>query len=69
MKKVELNATLQGPLATLTVDMIYLNPKADNPIEVTYEFPVEKEIVLSKLIVEIEDKTVKTVVIDKQKAE
>lgn len=45
--------------------MTYVNPKDDQPIEVTYEFPIEKDIVLSQLVVQIEDKVVRTVVIDK----
>ena len=55
LKAVEVKATLEGALATIDFDMTYINPN-EIPIECTYEFPLEEDTLLSKLIISIEDK-------------
>ena len=50
LKDVTINAVLEGPLATIDFVMTYINP-GENPIEATYEFPLDEETILSSLTV------------------
>jgi hypothetical protein len=68
LKEVKVHATLDGALATIDFDMTYTNP-SDDPIETTYEFPLEADTVLSSLTFKIGDKVIETVVLEKEKAE
>ena len=68
LKEVKVHATLEGALATIDFNMTYTNP-SDNPIETTYEFPLEADTVLSSLTFKIGDKEVNTVVSAADKAE
>jgi Ca-activated chloride channel family protein len=68
LKAVEVHATLEGALATIDFHMTYTNP-SENPIETTYEFPLEADTVLSRLTFKIGEKVVNTVVKEKEKAE
>jgi len=47
--------------------MTYVNTN-ENPIECTYEFPLEEETLLSKLIISIEDKEIEALVLEKEEA-
>ena len=67
LKKVEVKATLEGALASVDFNMTYVNP-GDKPIECTYEFPLESETLLSKLIAYVEDKVIETKVQQKEQA-
>ena len=67
LKDVKVNATLEASLATVDFDMIYINP-SENPIECTYEFPLEAETVLSKLTVYLGEKVIEALVLDKEEA-
>jgi hypothetical protein len=48
--------------------MTYTNP-SDNPIECTYEFPLEAETLLSKLTIYVDDKVIEALVLEKEEAE
>ena len=58
LKSVEIKAVLEGCIATINVEMVYLNPREHNPIECSYELPLEKRTLVSKLEVQIEDKII-----------
>jgi len=47
--------------------MTYVNTN-ENPIECTYEFPLEEDTLLSKLIISIEDREIKALVLEKEEA-
>ena len=67
LKGIEINATLEGALATVNFDMTYSNP-SDRPIECVYEYPLEEETIFSKLVVSIDDKVIEGKVQEKEKA-
>lgn len=52
----------------MDIALTYVNPSDDNPIEATYEFPLEKHTVLSKLTATIGGKTVVAKVQAKEEA-
>ena len=65
LKAVAIVGRLDGPIATLDIQMTYVNQSADNPIECTYEFPFDKETVVSDMIAKIGDREVVATVKDK----
>lgn len=67
-KSVSINGTLEGPISTLDIDLVYLNPDPTNPIECSYEFPLDKDTIFAKLICKIEDKQVEATVKSKETA-
>ena len=64
LQKVDLKATIQGPIAYLSVEMLYKNT-SKSPIEVTYEFPLGNDLVLTNLEVKVDDKVISTEVVGK----
>ena len=68
LRSVEIKATLEGSLANVDFDMTYMNP-SDNPIECTYEFPLEADTLLTKLVIYTEDKQIEAMVLEKGTAE
>ena len=59
LRAVSIEATLEGAFATVNFDTTYINPGED-PIETTYEFPLNDETILSSLTVSIDDKVIET---------
>ena len=47
LKRVLIETKLEGALATIDFELIYVNPSKESPIECTYEFPLEPETLLS----------------------
>ena len=64
LKDVVISATLEGGLATIDFSMTYTNPR-DNPVETTYEFPLDAETLLSDLTIYYNDQVIKAVVREK----
>ena len=52
----------------MSVDLTYFNPLQNKPIECVYELPIDQEIILTKLIIEINDKVIEANVTEKQDA-
>ena len=48
LKKVSVKAELRGPTAVTSVELTYVNPMEDNPLECTYVLPLDKATILSK---------------------
>ena len=67
LKGVQVEATLEGAIATVDFNMTYVNLN-ENPIECTYEFPLDKETLLSKLTIHIDDKVIEALVLEKEEA-
>ena len=47
---MEIKGKLEGGLAILDIDLVYLNEDETPPLECTYEFPIEEDTVLGKLV-------------------
>ena len=67
-KSVKINGVIEGPIATLDIDLTYINPHEDNPIECNYEFPLDKDTIFAKLVCKIENRQVEAEVKSKKKA-
>ena len=67
LKDVEVKATLEGSYAMVYFDIIYVNP-GKVPIECTYEFELEDQNFLSKLVISKGDKVILAEVMKKKKA-
>ena len=68
LKKVAIQGSLVGPIATLDIELIYANELFESPIECTYEFPLDKDTILSSFIAKIGDKEIEAKVKTKEKA-
>ena len=68
LKDVQIFATLEGSVAKVDYNMTYLNP-SENPIECTYEFPLEPETLVSSLKIYLDGKVIETLVLEKEEAE
>ena len=69
MSKVDIKSELRGATASTNVELTYTNPNAENALECTYVFPMEKTTLLAKFEAIIDDKTVETKVMRKEKAQ
>ena len=58
LQKVGIDVNIQGAFATVDLELIYLNPSTDTTLEACYEFPLEKNTLMAKLIAEIDGKTI-----------
>ena len=54
--------------AVLNVQLTYVNVGSDSPIECTFEFPLEKTSVISKLVAQIDDRVLEAKVKAKEDA-
>ena len=69
LKSVEIKAVLEGAIATVAVEMTYVNLREGNPIECTYEFPLQSRTLISQLKVQLGDKVIEAVVQAKEQAQ
>ena len=69
LTKVSIKSELRGAMATNAVELTYLNPYEDSPLECTYVFPLEKTTLLAKFEAQIDDKVVETKVMEQEKAQ
>ena len=67
LKDVSIVAHVNGVVATIEIQLKYQNLE-NNPIECTYEFPLEKQTLFTDFKATIEDKTIETIVTDKDEA-
>mmetsp|Transcript_30581 Transcript_30581/g.30025 ORF Transcript_30581/g.30025 Transcript_30581/m.30025 type:complete len:149 (+) Transcript_30581:65-511(+) len=67
LKYFSIEGVVKDSIGVVTLSQSYINWDS-NPIEVTYSFPMDKEIVVSDLIVEMDDKVIQGKVEEKQKA-
>ena len=58
LTSVDVKGWLEGPLATIEIDMTYINEDESNSIECSYEIPCDKSIVVGHLSAKIGDKEV-----------
>ena len=68
LQKVDVKCTIAGSLVTLDAELHYKNPLEDEPLEATYEFPLDKTTVFSKLQAQIDGRTVTAKVQEKEEA-
>jgi len=66
---VDIKAELRGSTAVTNVELTYFNPNAENPMECTYVFPLEKTTILSRFEAVIDDTVVFTKVTEKETAQ
>ena len=69
LKSIAVTGNLEGPIATVDIDMTYLNENEEHAIECTYEFPLDKDSILSSLFAKIGDREVVAKVKAKETAE
>ena len=67
-KSVKIDGVIEGPIATLDIELTYINPLENNPIECCYEFPLDKDTIFAKLNCKIENRQVDAEVKTKKKA-
>ena len=67
LRKIGIEAIIEGAFTTVYLDITYLNP-GDSNLEAIYEFPLDKKTLVAELTATINDKTVKAIVKDKEEA-
>ena len=60
LTNVDIKAELTGAYAVTSVELSYVNPITDSPLECTYTFPIEKTSVVTELRATIDDKVIET---------
>ena len=68
LTKVDVKSEIRGSMVTQNIELTYVNPSPDNPLECTYTFPLDKNSTLASLVVTIDDRVIQTKVKDKQQA-
>lgn len=68
LQDVTINGSLEAGHAILDVQLTYSNIGDENPIECTFEFPLEKTTVVSQLIAQIDDKVIEAKIKGKEEA-
>ena len=68
LKRVDIKSEIRGSFAVTNVELRYVNPHVDSPLECTYVFPVEKTTILAKFEAMIDNRVVATKVMEKEKA-
>lgn len=68
LKSVNIQGTLEAGHANLCMQLTYVNAGASNPIECTFEYPIEASTVVSKLIAQIDDRIVEAKIKAKEDA-
>jgi Ca-activated chloride channel family protein len=68
LSSIRITGRLEAGHAQLDAQLTYVNSGSTNPIECTFEFPIERSAVVSKLIASIDDRTVVAEVKEKQAA-
>lgn len=69
LKKVDVKSEIRGSFAVTNVELRYVNPHKDVPLECTYVFPVEKSTILAKFEAMIDNRVVVTKIMEKEKAQ
>ena len=69
MVKVDTRSELRGSTASTNVELTYVNPSQDSPLECTYVVPIEKNTLLAKFEAVINDRVVETKVMRKERAQ
>ena len=59
---------LEGPLAIVDIELTYINEDTESPIECSYEFLLDPDTVMSRLIAKIGDKEVEAKIKEKERA-
>ena len=52
----------------IDIELTYKNVGEDNPIECTFEFPLNNKTLVSRLVAHIDDKTVEAKIKEKEEA-
>ena len=68
LKDVVINGTLNGTISTVNVQLGYVNASEDQPIECTFDFPVNSKSIVSSLSARIGDKLIEASIREKEEA-
>ena len=69
LSKVDVKSELRAATAITNVELNYINPSEENPLECTFIFPMEKSTLFAKFEAVIQDQVVATKVMEKVKAQ
>ena len=67
LKRVAVKSRIHGATAVTNVELTYVNPSAECPLECTYVFPLEKNTVLANFEAIIDQTVVATKIFEKEK--
>ena len=58
LQAVEIDANIRAGFAVVDLNLEYKSPSTDNALELTFEIPLEKTTLLSKLVATVNGKTI-----------
>ena len=58
LQEVSASIKAEGAFAYVDLNLTYVNPSKEHPIEAIYEFPMESHMILAKLVAEIDGRKV-----------
>ena len=68
LKEIDINVVVNDVFATISMTQTYIND-IDSPIEATLTFPSEKDVLVSQMIVTLDDKVIESKIMKKEEAE
>ena len=68
LSKVDVKSELRAATAITNVELDYINPNQESPLECTFIFPLDKSTLFAKFEATIQDQVVVTKVMEKVRA-
>lgn len=68
LNDVNIKVLIEAGHAKIDVGLTYSNSSSENPIECTFEFPLDDQTVVSRLVAKIDDRTIEAKIKEKEKA-
>lgn len=68
LQDVNIKGIIEAGHANINVELTYKNLGDSNPIECTFEFPLDDQTVVSRLVAHIDDKTIEAKIKEKEEA-
>ena len=68
LQNVHIKSVINAGHAMIDIELTYKNVGEDNPIECTFEFPLDNKTLVSRLVAHIDDKTVEAKIKEKEEA-
>ena len=58
LTRVDVKGEIRGAMVTQLIELTYVNPSEDSPLECTYTFPLDKASTLASLEVTIDERVI-----------
>ncbi|CDW87306.1 UNKNOWN [Stylonychia lemnae] len=67
-KSQSINVQVHDMIAKINISQVFLN-KLQEAVEATYQFPTDPDVVVSRLVIEMDDRVIEGKIMEKEKAQ